>query len=86
MSKAKLEFDLNDLDDRLEYERVVKSTDMSFLLFDVVYNYKKNLYWEFEKLEEKGETPSVYDGIDAVLDKIVSEMNEKGIILDKLIV
>ena len=59
---------------------------MSFLLFDIVYNYRKELFWKFEKMEENGETPNVYDGIDAVLDKIVSEMNEKGIIIDKLIV
>ena len=38
MSKANLEFDLSDLDDRMEFERVNKSTDMALVLWEMVYN------------------------------------------------
>ena len=42
MSKAKLEFDLTDFDDKMEFERCIKSTDMCFVIFEMVYNMKKD--------------------------------------------
>ena len=41
MSKAKLEFDLTDFDDKMDFERCNKSTDMCLVLFEMVYNMKK---------------------------------------------
>jgi len=86
MSKAKLEFDLNDFDDRIEFERANKATDMALVLFEMVYNVRKELSYKFEALEEKGETFTVYDGIDATLERLHEELNNRGIILDKIIV
>jgi len=85
MSKANLEFDLSDLDDRMEFERVNKSTDMALVLWEMVYNSKKSLYYKFEEMLEKGETPNVYDGVDSFLELLIEELNERGVIIDKLI-
>lgn len=86
MSKAKLEFDLTDFDDKMEFERCTKSTDMCFVIFEMVYNMKKRLYYEFEDKEEKGETFTVYDGIDSVFEKLSEQLSERGIDIDRLIV
>jgi hypothetical protein len=86
MSKAKLEFDLSDFDDKMEFERCTKSTDMSLVLFEMVYNVKKKLYYEFEEREEKGEEPTVYDGINSVFEKLNEQLSERGIDIDRLIV
>ena len=86
MSKAKLEFDLTDFDDRMEFERVTKSTDMAMVLWEMVHNTKKMLYYKFEDMESNGETPTAYDGVDSFLEALIEELNEKGIVIDKLIV
>ncbi len=86
MSKAKLEFDLTDFDDKMEFERCTKSTDMCFVIFEMVYNMKKRLYYNFEDKEEKGETFTVYDGIDSVFEKLSEQLSERGIDIDRLIV
>jgi hypothetical protein len=86
MSKVKLEFDLTDFDDKMEFERCNKSTDMSFVIFEMVYNMKKRLYYEFEEREEKGEELTVYDGIDSVFEKLSEQLSERGIDIDKLII
>ena len=86
MSKANLEFDLTDFDDRMEFERVNKSTDMAMVLWEMVYNTKKKLYYKFEDMEEKGEKPTPYDGVDSFLECLIEELNDRGIIIDKLIV
>ena len=85
MSKAKLEFDLTDFDDKMEFERCTKSTDMCLVIFEMVYNMKKRLYYDVESKEEKGENLTVYDGIDLVFDKLREELSERGIDIDRLI-
>jgi hypothetical protein len=37
-------------------------------------------------MEEKDEKPTVYDGVDSFLELLIEELNEKGIVIDKLIV
>lgn len=86
MAKGKLEFDLNDFDDRMSFERCVKSTDMALALWEIVHNTKKSLYYKFESMEEKGDKFTVYDGIDSVFESLYDELNERGIDVNKLIV
>lgn len=85
MSKAKLEFDLSNFDDKMEFERCTKSTDMCIVLFEMIYNMKKRLYYDVESKEEKGEVLTVYDGIDLVFEKLHEELSERGIDIDRLI-
>lgn len=85
MAKAKLEYDLSDFDDLMEFERATKATDMALVLWELLYNTRKKLEHEFDEKLHKGEQPNVFDGINAVLDSVREDLEERGINVDKLI-
>jgi hypothetical protein len=85
MAKATLEFDLNDVDDRMAHLRAVKSTDMALAIFQLLYNTRKGLEYAVEGAEMKGEEISAYDAIYMVFEEIHGIMNEHGINTDELI-
>lgn len=77
--KAKLIFDLDDIDDMVNYKRCVKSQDMAFALFEITRNLKKKCSYGVEKM----------DGVDAleyIFDKIYDEIELNNIIIDELII
>ena len=82
MAKAILEFNLTDPDDAMEFERVVKATDMALVLWQLVFNAKKQIFneIEFEKIE------SPYDAIDKFYERLYEELDDHGLNMDKLIV
>ena len=81
MAKAKLEYDLTDSDDQMEFERATKALDLALVLWEMCYNMKKKVHYEIES--EKIESP--YDAADKVFEKLWEEMEERGIIIDRLI-
>ena len=82
MAKAILEFDLTDGDDAMEFQRVTKATDMALVLWQLVFNTKKQMYNE---IEFKGiKDPS--DVVDMLFEKLYEELNDHGLNMDKLIV
>jgi hypothetical protein len=85
MSKGKLEFDLNDFDDKMEFERCIKSTDMAIVIFDVIYNYRKSLTYDIENSIEKGVEVTSYDVLTMFLEKFSEDLTERGINIDNLI-
>ena len=82
MAKAILEFDLTDGDDAMEFERAVKETDMALVLWQLVFNAKKQILneIEFEKIE------SPYDAIDKFYERLYLELDDHGLNMDRLIV
>lgn len=82
MAKAILEFDLNDSDDSMAHLRAVKSLDMALVLWEMMYNTKKGIGWKIESQEIK----DPYEVLDAIMEKLREEMNDRGINLDDLIV
>jgi hypothetical protein len=82
MAKAILEFDLTDSDDMMEFERATKATDMALVLWQLVFNTKKQIFneIEFEKIE------SPYDAIDKFYERLYEELDNHGLNMDKLIV
>ena len=82
MAKAILEFDLTDADDAMEFQRATKATDMALVLWELVFNTKKNMYnqIEFDKIE------SPYDAIDKFYEKLYDELSDHGLNMDKLVV
>lgn len=86
MAKANIKFDLTDFDDQMQFERMMKATDMALILWELLYNTRKGLEHDFDFKLSKGEKPSVFDGIDAVIDSVRESMEEKGINIDKLII
>lgn len=86
MAKAILEFDLTDGDDRMEHLRAIKSTDMALMIWQLVYNTKKDIVRELEAEEFKGGVDHDYDLLDKVFEKINDLMEEYNIAIDDLIV
>jgi hypothetical protein len=80
MAKAKLEFDLNDQDDRMAHLRAVKSLDMAMALWDITHNTKKGLEWGME-----GKEMDKYDALEMVFEKIHDILNAHNIDTDELI-
>lgn len=80
MAKAKIEYDLNDADDRLSHLRAVKSLDLSLAIWDIVHNTKKSLEWSME-----GKEMDKYDALELVYEKIHEILDEHNIRIDELI-
>jgi len=72
--KAILEFNLDEPDDRMAHLRCIKSTDMAIVLFDIVYNLRK----EIENIDTDEKLDLFYDKLNAI-------MEEQGINIDELI-
>ena len=79
--KAKLEFDLNDPDDRMSHLRAVKSLDMASALFEIT-RLKKQVERRFE--EDTTECDS-FDVIQDVFDRIYQVLSDNNIDIDELI-
>ena len=81
MAKAKLEYDLNDFDDRIAHLRAVKSLDMALALWEITHNTKKGLEWTME-----GKDIDKYEALEMVYEKIYEILEEHNIKMDDLIV
>jgi hypothetical protein len=77
--KAKLEFDLDDFDDRMAHMRCVKSTDMASILFEMTTNARKRITMGYDGTDE------YYRGVDTVFEKLRELMEEHNIDIDELI-
>jgi hypothetical protein len=80
--KAKLQYDLNDPDDRMAHLRAVKSLDMASALFEITRNLRKKVIRRFEEDEKEYDE---FDGIEEVFDKIHEILGENNIDIDELI-
>jgi len=83
MAKARIEFDLNDFDDRIEHLRCVKSTDMALFIWELLYNTKKSIANKLESDEKT--TVREIELIDSLWDQFWEMAHEKGIKIDELI-
>jgi hypothetical protein len=81
MAKAKIEYDLSDVDDMYAHKRAIKSLDLALALWEITHNTKKGLEWSME-----GKEIDKYDALELVFDKIHEIMSEHNIDLDDLIV
>jgi hypothetical protein len=80
MAKATIEFDLDNVDDKMAHFRATKSLDMALALWSIVHNTKKTLEWSFE-----GKEIDKYDALELVFEKIHEIYDEFGIRVDELI-
>ena len=80
MAKAKLKYDLNDVDDAYAHKRAVKSLDLALALWEITHNTKKGLEWSME-----GKEIDKYDALELVFEKIHEIISEHNIDLDDLI-
>lgn len=80
--KAKLEFDLDDIDDRMEHLRCVKSTDMAIVLFEITHNLKRKLEYRFEAQPQERDE---FDGLEEAFSEIHKLLEDNNINIDELI-
>jgi hypothetical protein len=81
MSKANLIFDLDDRDDRIEFERMMKAKDMAMALWEL----DMNGYRKFTKYNERQEG-AYQEGIEEVFEYIRGLLREHNIDVEQLIV
>ena len=81
MSKANLTFDLSDGDDRLEFERMMKSKDIAMMLWEL----DMNGYRKFTKYNDRQEG-AYQEGIEEVFEYIRELLKEHQIDVEQLIV
>jgi hypothetical protein len=77
--KAKLKFDLDNADDKMEHMRCVKATDMALMLWDIKQNIRSKLKYD-EKLSE-----AELHQWEVMQDEFYSIADDYGINLDLLI-
>jgi hypothetical protein len=77
--KAKLEFDLEDAEDRMAHMRCVKASDMASILFQMTTNTRKRITMGYDGTDE------YYRGVDAVFEKLRELMDDHNIDIDELI-
>ena len=81
MSKATLTFDLDDRDDRIDFERMMKARDMASLLWEI----EMNGYRKFTKYNERQEG-AYQEGIEEVFEYFRALMTHHEIDVEQLIV
>ncbi len=77
MAKATIVFDLNDSEDLREYNLYNNANSMFSALFEISYNLKKKLHYQFEG-DDNG-------AFDLVFEKIYEILQDNDINLNKLL-
>ena len=83
MATALIKYDLTDSDDRMEFDRANKATDMALVLWELKWNYKKKFYRQLEA--DINTTEHHYELVDSIFESIFDLMDERGIVIDDLI-
>jgi hypothetical protein len=78
--KAKLVFDLNEFEDRIDYERVNKSLDMVNALWHFLYNSKKQIMQDVED-----ESVDKFDAVELTYDRLFKLLEEHDVNVNKLV-
>lgn len=84
--KGILEFDLNDLDDRLAHERAVKSLDMALVLWHLIHNTRRDMMEKIDRALEEDKNFTPHDSLDIIYDELQRLLEEHAVIPDALIV
>lgn len=77
--KAILEFDLSEPEDRLDHMIAVRANDMLSVLWELLYNSKKDIEWRIDS-----EKLSAYDTLDEVYERLTDLLDEHALNIDKL--
>jgi hypothetical protein len=81
MSKANLTFDLDDRENRIEFERMMKARDMASMLWEI----EMNGYRKFTKYNERQEG-AYQEGIEEVFEYFRALLSHHEIDIEQLIV
>lgn len=79
--KAILEFDLDNPEDLLAYERCNRSLEMAIFMFEFLLNKRK----KFQHIADISENISAVEMVELIFDDMWAEAEDNGIDVDKLI-
>jgi len=82
--KATLEFNLDNLSERIAHMRCVKANDMANVLFDMVGTARLKIE-ERLSLDPDIDDKDVYDGVDEVFMELFTLMLEYGLDINELV-
>ena len=77
--KAKLIFDLDDYDDRIDHTKMILSGALYLAIWELIYNKRK----ELQRKEDAGEK---VDWEKDIMQWLTEELNDAGINLDELVI
>jgi hypothetical protein len=80
--KATIEFNLDDYDDIIKFKRNNKADDMAFVLFDFLYNSKK----DFEYKIDADNNINPYDVIDMVYKRMYELLDERNVDIEEILI
>jgi len=85
MSKAIYKFNLTDPDDREEFIRTTKATNMASALWEITQNTRKSIEYEFD-MRVTGSSGNVQpqDVIDYIYNRIFRILEEEDINLEQI--
>lgn len=78
--RAKLEFDLNEPEERMEHLRCLKALDMACVLFELQYNLKRSLESELEASTIK----NPYEVLDILFQRIMDLYDQQNINIEEI--
>lgn len=80
--KATLEFNLDELEDRMAHLRCTQSVDLCSALWEFGFNTKKDIKG---KIENSSESFTQYEVVDLIYERFWQILNEHNIDLEQLI-
>jgi len=80
--KAELKFDMSNLDDRQEFKKVMKSSEMASVIWEFIHNSRKRIEQEFEN--EIFNKTDCFDGIERCFEHFHKLLEEESINIDEL--
>ena len=84
MSKALLEFNLEDIDDQLAFKRATKSLDLTLALWDIL-QLRKKLEFHIEVNIDENDPDAKWDTRDYILEEIGAIFEKYNIDVEELI-
>ena len=84
MSKALLEFNLEDIDDQLAFKRATKSLDLTLALWDIL-QLRKKLEYHIEVNIDENDPDAKWDTRDYILEEIGAIFEQYNIDIEELI-
>ena len=78
--KAKLEFNLDDSDDSMAFDRASKSLDLCLALWDFDQKLRSAI-----KHPKEGISDETYSAIEEIREDFLTALSDHGIVLDRLI-
>ena len=83
MDKIQIEYDLDDPHEKMAFERAIKSTDLTLVLWEILKNKRESI---FNQIKSSKLELSAYDGVEFVYEEIFDLLEKYEIDLNKLII